>query len=354
LFTIATEIAALLAAAEFAEIFHEPEVAEYCRETADFWNENIEAWTYATDTALSRKYGVEGYYIRINPTDIPIDENKEVCINLRYQEGKRAYPAVDIISVDALALVRFGLRKPDDPHILDTLKLIDAELKVDTPNGPCWHRFTNDAYGEDDEGNPFNKSGKGRAWPLLTGERAHYEVAAGNIKGATKLLKAMDAFAYHGMLPEQIWDTRDIPGKELFFGKHTGSAMPLTWAHAEYLKLCHSIGHKRIFDMPEHTFTRYIVEKTKCNFSVWRFNMQTKKISCQKEFLRIEVLSPALIHFSSDNWSTTNEIETKTCGFDIHVADISIHNLPAGELIFTFFWKLSNKWEGKNFTVAIV
>lgn len=354
IFTIATEIAALLAAAEFAEIFHELAIAKYCRETADFWNENIEAWTYATDTALSKKYNVEGYYIRINPTEIPIDDNKETCIKISYKDGKRAYPAVDIISVDALALVRFGLREPDDPRILNTLKLIDGELKVETPNGPCWHRFTNDAYGEDDEGNPFYEAGKGRAWPLLTGERAHYEVAAGNIKGAKKLLQAMDKFSYHGMLPEQIWDREDIPEKELFFGKYTGSAMPLTWAHAEYIKLCHSIKHKRIFDMPELTFKRYIVEKKKCNFSAWRFDMQTKKISPQKEFLRIEVLSPALIHFTTDNWHTTKEIETQTCGFNIHVADISIQNLSEGEIIFTFFWKGSNKWEGKNFSVMIV
>jgi len=233
IFTIATEIAALLAAAEFAEVFHEFELAKYCREIADFWNENIEAWMYTTDTALSKKYNVEGYYVRINPTEIPIDENKGVCISLTYQQGKkRPYPAVDIISVDALALVRFGLREPGNPYILNTLKLIDGELKVETPNGPCWHRFTNDAYGEDEDGNPFYETGKGRAWPLLTGERAHYEVAAGNMKKAIKLLQAMDAFAYHGMLPEQIWDTRDIPGKDLCFGKYTGSAMPLPPARA--------------------------------------------------------------------------------------------------------------------------
>ena len=82
--------------------------------------------------------------------------------------------------------------------------------------------------------------------------------------------------------------------------------------------------------------------------------MQTSKIPGHKDFLRIEVMSPALVHFSTDNWNTKKEIETQTPGFDIHVADISIQSCLAGEIIFTFFWQYSNKWEGKDFRVLIV
>ena len=84
-----------------------------------------------------------------------------------------------MVSLDALAFVRFGLRAPDDPRIVNTVKVIDATLKVDTPRGPAWHRYQGDGYGEHADGGPFDGTGIGRAWPLLTGERAHYELAAG-------------------------------------------------------------------------------------------------------------------------------------------------------------------------------
>jgi len=104
-------------------------------------------------------------------------------------------PADTMVSVDALAFVRFGLRAPDDARILSTLKVIDAELKVDTPHGPAWHRYQGDGYGEHADGAPFDGIGIGRAWPLLTGERAHYELAAGRARATEELAQALEAFA---------------------------------------------------------------------------------------------------------------------------------------------------------------
>ena len=108
------------------------------------------------------------------------------------------------------------------------------------------------------------------AWPLLTGERAaHYELAAGRRDEAVRLLSAIETFASDsGMIPEQVWDVDDIPERGLYFGRPSGSAMPLGWAHAEYLKLRRSIRDGRVFDMPPHTVARYVVQKTRsrCEF----------------------------------------------------------------------------------------
>ena len=119
------------------------------------------------------------------------------------------FAPADIVSPDALAYVRFGLRAPDDPRIVNTIKVIDATLKVETPYGPCWHRYSHDGYGEKADGSPFDgEHGYGRAWPLLTGERAHYELAAGRPAEAMRLLRAMERFAGDGgLIPEQVWDT---------------------------------------------------------------------------------------------------------------------------------------------------
>ncbi len=350
-FTIATEIAALLAAAEFADMFGDEEMANYCRDTADCWNENIELWTYITGTELAKQNDVEGYYIRVNPTVVPINDAKEAHINVQHHDGKKGQtPAFDIIATDALALVRFGLRGAGDQRILNTIKLVDRYLKVETPSGACWHRFSKDAYGEDDNGDPFGNGGKGRAWPLLTGERAHYEIAAGNIEEAKNLLKAMEAFSYHGMIPEQIWDTEDIPEKGMYFGQHTGSAMPLVWAHAEYIKLCNSIKYRRVVDMPSHTFERYVKGQQPARYTAWRFNMQSKIVN--KNTLRVEVMAPAVIRWTKDNWQSAHQTETTDTRTGMYTADIPVSKEDE-QIIFTFFWTDADKWEKKNFSVQV-
>ena len=78
-----------------------------------------------------------------------------------------------------LELVRYGIRSADDPVIVDSVKVMDAVLKVETQAGPVWHRYNHDGYGQQEDGGPFTSVGVGRAWPLLTGERGHYELAAG-------------------------------------------------------------------------------------------------------------------------------------------------------------------------------
>lgn len=353
-FTIATQIAGLLAAANLADQLGEKEIAAYCRETADDWNERIEEWTYVTVTDVAKKIGVPGYYIRINPENIPADKLNDKTIVLKnHREDNGVLPVTALISTDALALVRFGLRRPDDPKILNTIKVIDQLLKLDTPEGPCWHRYNQDGYGEDEQGNDFpcNGNGRGRAWPLLTGERGHYEVAAGNFEKAAALLKAMEAFSNNDMLPEQIWDAADIPAKELFFGRHTGSAMPLTWAHAEYIKLACSIKAGKIFDMPEHTRKRYLEDNTLARVAKWRFNDQISKTRSSKK-LRIEVLAPAIIYWSTDNWVTSKHIETRDLGLTFYYADFDLQETDKS-FGFTFFWTDANKWEGKNFEISV-
>ncbi len=353
-FTLATEIAGLLAGGDIAERNDEHDLAKFCRETADYWNDNIEKWTYVTGTNLAKKHDVEGYYIRINPYHhIPASELGDKKIDLKnHTNGNGKTLINELISVDALALVRFGLRAPDDEKILNTIKVIDAVLKVDTPNGPSWHRYNNDGYGEHENGDAYDGTGIGRAWPLLTGERGHYEVAAGNIAEAKKLLKSMEKFSNHGLLPEQIWDTEDIPEKELFFGEHTGSGMPLTWAHAEYIKLWASIRDKKVFDMPEQAVDRYINKKIVSPFMVWNFTNQFSKLPSSKT-LRIEIMADAKICWTTDEWKTTNETKTKDIGIGIFIADLKTKAQAGSKIEFTFFWNEADKWENENYNVEI-
>jgi glucoamylase len=226
---------------------------------------------------------------------------------------------------------------------------------VETPGGPSWHRYNGDGYGEHEDGSPFDGTGIGRLWPLLTAERAHYELAAGREDEACRLLAACNAFANdEGLLPEQIWDSPEIPERELFFGKPSGSAMPLVWAHGEYVKLCRSLRDGRVFDLPPQTVQRYLVERTDAPRLLWRFNHKIRSLSAGKS-LRIETLAPAVVHWSADDWRTIHDLATRDTGVGLHVADVPAEALRTSAVIrFTFYWPEAGHWEGEDFAVKVV
>jgi len=263
-------------------------------------------------------------------------------------------PAALMVSLDALAFVRFGLRAADDPRVLATIKVIDATLRVETPRGPVWHRYQGDAYGEHADGGPFDGTGVGRVWPLLTGERAHYELAAGHLDVAERLARTMEALAGDsGLLPEQVWDSADIPGRELFIGHPSGSARPLVWAHAEYLKLCRSIQSGDVFDRPPQTVARYIINRVTSPHLIWRFNNKLRTMPEHKT-LRVETLAPATVHWSADGWRTVYDTATRDTTLGVHVADLETHILRVGDRVdFTFYWPETARWEGSDFAVCV-
>jgi glucoamylase len=258
------------------------------------------------------------------------------------------------VSPDALALVRFGLLAAGNPHIRDTVKVVDALLRVDAPAGPIWHRYNDDGYGEHEDGAPFDGAGIGRVWPLLTGERAHFELAAGRVDVAKQMLSSMEAFANQaGLISEQVWDSPDIPDRELCFGRPSGSAMPLVWAHAEYLKLRRSLHDGRIFDLPPQTVARYLQEKTVSPRLIWRFNHKIRSMPAGK-LLRIETFSAAIVHWSGDDWKTVSDITTTDVGLGIFVADLPTRDIVEGSQVrFTLYWPDAHHWQGADFVVSV-
>jgi glucoamylase len=351
-FTLAAEIAGLLAAADLAELAGEPGLAPYLRETADGWNDRLERWIYVGGTKLARRTGVDGYYVRIAPADVE-EGGQEVSMKNR-PIGEAVLQSEAIVSTDALALVRFGLRTADDPRILDTVRAIDALLRVETPFGPSWHRYNGDGYGEHEDGSPFDGTGIGRVWPLLTGERAHYALARGDRAEAERLLSTMEGLAGEGgLLPEQTWDAADIPARELLFGRPAGSAMPLVWAHAEYLKLVRSLADGAVFDTPPQPLERYVKQGTVSRHVPWRFNHKIRELS-HGQTLRLETLSPAVIHWSADGWRTVQNQPTLATGLGVYLADLPTGTITTGsEVQFTFYWPEADRWEGADFSVKI-
>lgn len=356
-FTLAAEIAALLAAADIADAVEEPESASYLRDIADSWNDNVERWVYALDGELARQIGVDGYYVRIAPQETesaPSPLQGFVPIKNRPPDQSLAR-ASQLISPDSLALVRFGLRAPDDPRIVNTVKVLDALLRAKLPAGPCWYRYNGDGYGEHEDGSPFDGTGVGRPWPLLAGERAHYELAAGRADAAEALLRVMESSTAGAsrLIPEQVWDAPDLPNLELFKGKPSGSACPLVWAHAEYVKLRRSLQDGRVFDRAPQTVQRYLVEKHPCRIFPWRFNNKARTMPCGKR-LRLSLLAPAIVHWSFDGWTTVTDTPSRDTKLGIHVVDLQTETLPVGRsIVFTFRWITDNRWEDANYSIVV-
>jgi glucoamylase len=355
-FTLAVEISGLLAAADFADAVGESTIAGYIRDTADRWNDNVERWVYAMDTDLARQIGVEGYYVRIAPppTDCAASPLQGFVPIKNRPPGEGSEEATHLISPDALALVRFGLRAPDDPKILNTIKVIDALLRVKLPQGPCWYRYNGDGYGEHEDGSPFDGTGVGRPWPLLAGERAHYELAAGRPQAAEELLRVMEQSTEGGrLIPEQVWDSADIPARELFKGKPSGSACPLVWAHSEYIKLRRSLRDGRVFDQPPQPFQRYVLGKRKSPNHGWRFNNKCRTMP-QGKTLRISLPAPAMVHWSVDNWRAAHDTKTVDTGLGLHAADLPTRQLmPGTTIVFTFYWPQQQRWEGVDYCIVV-
>jgi glucoamylase len=352
--TLAAHIAGLICGAEFLESRGDKEAADFIRHYADFLESHIERWTVTTQGTLVP--GVKRHYIRLNPGDIQhcIDEDPNcgtlILANQR-PGGRYEYPAKDIVDAGFLELVRYGVRDAHDSLIVDSLRIVDAVLKVDTPFGPCWHRYNHDGFGQRDDGFSFNAWGVGRAWPLLTGERGHYEIAAGN--DPEPYLRAMEKFsAGIGLLPEQVWDTPDLLWRHLHFGKKTGAAMPLLWAHSEYVKLCRSAADGKNCDLLKAVYDRYVRDKGERQaIEIWKLNRQIQAVPVGT-MLRIQADFPFLLHWTADEWVHSTDTRSKSTALDIDFVDLPVSG-ENSTLRFTFFWINENRWEGKDYNVEI-
>jgi glucoamylase len=139
------------------------------------------------------------------------------------------------------------------------LKLTDQRLKITTPVGDAWYRYNGDTYGETPTGGKFEgRDGVGRLWTLLTGERGEYEISAGDLAAARKRLDTLARFANDGlMIPEQVWDRSEAP-RGFSFGAGTGSATPLAWSMAQFIRLAINLKHGRNLETPEVVAQRYL------------------------------------------------------------------------------------------------
>jgi len=350
-FTVAAAIAALVCGADLLG-------GEEMRDIlllADDWNAHIEDWCTGADPDFLTRFGVGSYYVRAAPADVFQDRAAIAgLVPVRNHDSEFLVPAASLVSTDFLQLVRFGLRTADDPIIKATLLLTDAMLRIDTPRGPSWYRYNGDGYGEHEDGRPYNGTGRGRLWPLLTGERGHFELSAGRNLEAQAMLRAMIAMSGRcGLVPEQVWDVAPIPEQNLFPGRPSGSAMPLVWAHAELVKLAASLHLGRPVDRPEPVWLRYNGMRPRPMRAHWSRRMPVGSIRAGQS-LRLILANPSLVHWSQDGWQSSSDVSTEANSLGLHVVDLPTEHLAVGQRItFSIQKRDSGNWVESDRTVVI-
>ncbi len=357
--TLAVVIAALVCAADLARAHQSPELAEFLETYADWIEANLDAWTTTDDGVLLA--GVKRHYMRIQPPgpgerfhnpDLPPDH---VVLANREPGEKTVFEAREIIDAGFLELVRYGVRRADDPLIVDSLKVVDHVLRIETPNGPCWRRYNHDGYGQRKDGGPYMGWGQGRAWPLLGGERGHYELAAG--RDPSPFLRAIECFSSSGgMLPEQVWDRADIPAEGMYFGQSAGSAQPLVWAHAEYIKLLRSAVDGVVFDAIPVVQQRYAVEPgSRCFHNRVEIFQRTRQITHIRAGLTLRIVDPEHFEvvYTADDWATKSSVASKPVGYPGSYVDIPTVAGAGATIVFTLYWPGEDRWLGRNLTVVV-
>ena len=242
--TLAAEIAGLVCASDIARKNNANDDADHYLHVADDWAGNLEKWTLTTTGHLGSPEDRTGYYIRIDQTT---DPNDGATLDVR--NGGGVWDKRDVVDAGFLEFVRLGIRPASDPNIARSVHVIDSTIRIETPNGPGFRRYNHDGYGETFFGGPWQGEGIGRLWPIFTGERGEYEIALG--RDPTPYLEAMQRFANAGgMIPEQVWDRADPTQSHFSFGSGTGSATPLAWSMAQFLRLAVDAEEKRIVETP--------------------------------------------------------------------------------------------------------
>ena len=359
--TLAAVISGLVCAADLARAGGKEAVANAFESYADWLEAHLDEWTTTSEGILHPD--IKRHYVRITPPapgepfhndTIPIGS---LVIANRGPGEKNTFEGREVVDGGFLELVRYGIRRADDPLMVDSLKVIDHTLKIETPNGDCWRRYNHDGYGQRKDGGPYGGWGQGRAWPLLGGERAHYELAAGH--DVTPFITAYEKFSsIGGMMPEQVWDHADMPEEGMFLGFSAGSAQPLVWAHAEYLKLLRSVADGKVFDTISVVEERYAKAPADRTFSNNTEIFRTTRIISTVpagQTLRISDHEKFRLVWTMDKWNNTQSFDSTRISATFFQADIPTRIDQVGVTIsFSLEYPEQSRWVGRNYDVAIV
>ncbi|HJQ01725.1 MAG TPA: glycoside hydrolase family 15 protein [Jatrophihabitans sp.] len=344
-YTLALIVVALVAAAPSLSDAER----EYVLALADNWNERIEEFCYVADTEVDRAFATAGHYVRIGPTADTIKLGNQI-------EAGTTLKAEQMVGMEFLYLPRLGLRDSHDRRITDTVTIVDRMLLRRTASGDAYNRYDVDGYGEwlDGSGWPVRGFGIGRPWPLLVGERGHYDALAGG-DAAARLAAMLAMRGRGGLLPEQVWDAGDLPWRDLTNGHPTASAMPLAWAHSEFVKLAImlSAGDGRPVERLAAVDQRYSGQVPESGTWYWSGSAPFSALPSECTLVIVDTQQFTL-HCGFDGWQQDSiaDLPAESLPFDLYGVTLSAGRL-AGHTSLQFTRRYPAGWEGRDYQLGL-
>jgi glucoamylase len=158
----------------------------------------------------------------------------------------------------------------------------------------------------------------------------------------------------NGIVTEEVWNAPNRTNPTFSKGGPTGSAMPLAWAHAEYIKLVRSVSDGEVFDRLDVVAKHYLNPHQPSSLEIWNFDYRPSQMKAGNT-LRFLLGGNFRLRLTTDNWANFADLPaTKMVG--IYFVDHKTDPREVGKTIqFTMFWLDSQTWQGgDNFALTIV
>ncbi len=152
-------------------------------------------------------------------------------------------------------------------------------------------------------------------------------------------------------MPEQVWDSVPIAKYGLEPGRPSGGAMPLLWAHAEFLKLLVARAAGKPVELLKAIEERYAAKVPTAATWHWRTEARFDRL-VEGRRLAVEDRQSFVLHFGFDGWQNLSERWATRGPFGLWSVTFTAEELkPYEELNFTR--RLENGWEGADHCVTL-
>jgi glucoamylase len=108
-----------------------------------------------------------------------------------------------------------------------------------------------------------------------------------------------------------------------------------------------------VFDMIDEVRDRYLKPGRKpSRLMVWKSNRRVRSVS-PGDRLRIQATAPFTLHWSNDEWRHVNDSGSISTPLGFDYVDIDVGASDRAPIRFTFNWRETRSWEGRDYAVAI-
>lgn len=153
-----------------------------------------------------------------------------------------------------------------------------------------------------------------------------------------------------GLLPEQVWDSDALPERGLYPGRPSGSAMPLLWSHAEFLKLLVASHTRRPVELLD-CVASHLGQHPDADTWHWRNETPIPELR-RGRALSIQSRQPFALRYGWDGWQDVTERVAEQQAFGLWAVRFALDEL-SGRSALNFTRRFGDAWEGANHDVVL-